>query len=144
MFNKNRLSQAVLTAVMGAAICALALAQCTDPLIEEVYVTALRASLERAMDIKRESSGVVDAIAAEDIGRFPDANLAESLQRISGGSIDRTAGEGNSVTVRGVGPHFNMVATNGRQTPNSSAGRAFNSNDLAAARVSGSAAQNTS
>src|SRR5690554_1283593 len=100
MFNKNRLSQAVLTAVMGAAISAPALGQgAADPLIEEVYVTGIRASLERAMDIKRESSGVVDAIAAEDIGRFPDANLAESLQRISGVSIDRTAGEGNSVTV---------------------------------------------
>src|SRR5690625_2879007 len=57
MFNKNRLSQAVLTAVMGAAISAPALAQGTDPLIEEVYVTGIRASLERAMDIKRESSG---------------------------------------------------------------------------------------
>ena len=144
MFNKNRLSQAVLTAVMGAAISAPALAQGTDPLIEEVYVTGIRASLERAMDIKRESSGVVDAIAAEDIGRFPDANLAESLQRISGVSIDRTAGEGNSVTVRGFGPHFNMVTTNGRQMPNSSAGRAFNFNDLAAELVSGVEVQKTS
>ena len=144
MFNKNRLSQAVLTAVMGAAISAPALAQGTDPLIEEVYVTGIRASLERAMDIKRESSGVVDAIAAEDIGRFPDANLAESLQRISGVSIDRTAGEGNSVTVRGFGPHFNMVTTNGRQMPNSGAGRSFNFNDLAAELVSGVEVQKTS
>src|SRR5690625_5597910 len=117
MFNKNRLSQPALFALMVRAISAPALAPVTDPLIEEVYVAGIRASLERAMDIKRESSGVVDAIAAEDIGRFPDANLAESLQRISGVSIDRTAGEGNSVTVRGLGPHFNMVTTNGRKMP---------------------------
>ncbi len=96
------------------------------------------------MDIKRASSGVVDAIAAEDIGRFPDANLAESLQRIPGVSIDRDAGEGNAVTVRGFGPDFNMVMTNGRQMPTSGGGRAFNFNDIASEMVSGVTVEKTS
>ena len=67
------------------------------------------------MDVKRSSAGVVDAISAEDIGDFPDTNLAESLQRITGVSIDRSGGEGQLITVRGFGPQFNTVLVNGRQ-----------------------------
>ena len=74
------------------------------------------------MDIKRNAHGVVDAISAEDIGKFPDTNLAESLQRITGVSIDRNSGEGSRVTVRGFGPEFNLVLLNGRQMPTSSLG----------------------
>lgn len=80
-----------------------------------IVVTGVRASLDRAMDIKRDASGVVDAISAEAIGKFPDTNLAESLQRIPGVSIDRRNGEGSQVTVRGFGPTFNLVTLNGRQ-----------------------------
>ena len=69
------------------------------------------------MNLKRDAQGVVDGIVAEDIGKFPDTNLAESLQRISGVSIDRSIGEGQRVTVRGVGPDFNLVLLNGRQMP---------------------------
>ncbi|HEY8616355.1 TonB-dependent receptor [Phenylobacterium sp.] len=85
--------------------------------VEEVIVTGIRASIEQALDIKRSNSGVVDAIAAEDIGRFPDTNLAESLQRIPGVAIDRTNGEGSQVTVRGFGGGFNLVTLNGRTMP---------------------------
>jgi hypothetical protein len=69
------------------------------------------------MEIKRDAIGVVDAINAEDIGKFPDTNLAESLQRISGVSIDRVNGEGSRITARGFGPGFNMVTWNGRAMP---------------------------
>ncbi|WP_084581380.1 TonB-dependent receptor [Sphingomonas azotifigens] len=82
---------------------------------EEIVVTGIRASLERSIAIKRESPGIVDAISAEDIGKFPDTNLAESLQRVPGVSINRTNGEGSLVTVRGFGPAFNLVTLNGRQ-----------------------------
>ena len=68
---------------------------------EDIVVTGIRASLNRAIDIKRNSAGVVDAISAEDIGKFPDTNLAESLQRITGVSITRANGEGSQVAVRG-------------------------------------------
>ncbi|WP_448664240.1 TonB-dependent receptor [Sphingomonas sp. CJ20] len=82
---------------------------------DEIVVTGIRASLERAIQIKRDAPGIVDAISAEDIGKFPDTNLAESLQRIPGVSINRTNGEGSQVTVRGFGPTYNMVTLNGRQ-----------------------------
>jgi TonB-dependent receptor len=82
---------------------------------DEVVVTGIRASLERSIAIKRDSTGVVDAISAEDIGKFPDTNLAESLQRITGVSINRRNGEGAQVTVRGFGPNYNLVTLNGRQ-----------------------------
>ncbi|RAN33796.1 TonB-dependent receptor [Hyphomonas pacifica] len=84
---------------------------------ETVVVQGIRGSLQRAMDIKRDASGVVDAISAEDIGKFPDTNLAESLQRITGVSIDRVNGEGAEITVRGFGPGFNLVTLNGRTMP---------------------------
>ena len=59
-----------------------------EPQLEEVVVTGIRASLERAMDIKRDADVVVDSISAEDIGKFPDSNVADSLQRITGVAID--------------------------------------------------------
>lgn len=89
---------------------------------EDIIVTGIRASLRQSMDIKREAQGIIDAISAEDIGKFPDTNLAESLQRITGVSIDRSNGEGSTVTVRGFGPEFNLVTLNGRQMPTSSLG----------------------
>ena len=85
----------------------------------QVVVTGLRAAMQSTMNLKRNADGFVDGIVAEDIGKFPDTNLAESLQRISGVSIDRNLGEGSRVTVRGVGPDLNMVLLNGRQMPTS-------------------------
>lgn len=86
----------------------------------EIIVTGVRASLDRSIDLKRNSSGIVDGISAEEIGKFPDTNLAESLQRITGVSINRVNGEGSSVTVRGFGPGFNLVTLNGRTLPTAS------------------------
>jgi TonB-dependent receptor len=85
-----------------------------------IIVTGVRASLDRSIDLKRNSAGVVDGISAEDIGKFPDTNLAESLQRITGVSIDRVNGEGSRVTVRGFGPGYNLVTLNGRAMPTAS------------------------
>ncbi|MBI0476443.1 TonB-dependent receptor [Sphingomonas sp. MA1305] len=89
----------------------------------DIVVTGIRASLRESIDLKRNAQGIVDAISAEDMGKFPDTNLAESLQRITGVSIDRTAsGEGQFVTVRGFGPEYNLVTLNGRQMPTSTIG----------------------
>lgn len=88
----------------------------------DIVVTGIRASLREAVEIKRNAQGVVDAISAEDIGKFPDTNLAESLQRITGVSIDRRDGEGSLVTVRGFGPEYNLVTLNGRQMPTATLG----------------------
>ena len=73
-----------------------------DRVLDSVVVTGFRNSLAEALDVKRNASGVVDAIVAEDIAAFPDLNLAESLQRISGVSIDRVGGEGRQITVRDI------------------------------------------
>jgi len=110
-----------------------------------IIVTGIRASLREAVNIKRNGQGVVDAISAEDIGKFPDTNLAESLQRITGVSIDRSNGEGSTVTVRGFGPEYNLVLLNGRQMPTSTLGdgasppasRSFDFANLAAEGIAG-------
>ena len=81
--------------------------------VEAVVVTGFRASLANALNIKRNEAGVVDAISAEDIADFPDTNLAESIQRIPGVSIDRDAGEGRSITVRGLSSDFTRTRING-------------------------------
>ena len=94
----------------------------SDEPVNEIVVSGIRASLEKSLTIKRDGQGIVDAISAEDIGKFPDTNLAESLQRITGVSIDRNNGEGSKVTVRGFGPDFNLVLLNGRQMPASGLG----------------------
>ncbi len=110
-----------------------------------ITVTGIRASLRDALNIKRNAQGVVDAISAEDIGKFPDTNLAESLQRITGVSIDRQNGEGSTVTVRGFGPEYNLVVLNGRQLPTSTLGdgasapasRSFDFANLASEGIAG-------
>lgn len=81
--------------------------------LDTVVVTGLRASLESALNAKRNDRGIVDVIKAEDIAKFPDTNLAESLQRIPGVVIDRDAGEGRNITVRGLGADFTRVRING-------------------------------
>jgi TonB-dependent receptor len=85
-------------------------------------VGTYRASLERSLDLKRYNTEQTDSIVAEDIGKFPDLNLAESLQRISGVAIDRDAGEGRSITVRGLGQDFTRVRVNGLETVATSGG----------------------
>jgi len=114
--------------------------------LDRVIVSGIRGSLQSSMNLKRDSVGVVDGIIAEDIGKFPDTNLAESLQRISGVSINRTgSGEGSKITVRGVGPDFNLILLNGRQMPATSlppngngisGSRAFDFANLASEAVS--------
>jgi TonB-dependent receptor len=81
-----------------------------------IVVTGFRQSLEKALNVKKESVSAVDAIVAEDIAKFPDQNLAESLQRIPGISIQRDAGEGRAITVRGLGAQFTRVRVNGLET----------------------------
>jgi TonB-dependent receptor len=105
-----------------------------------VIVTGIRASMQSTLNMKRNADGIVDGIVADDIGKFPDTNLAESLQRISGVSIDRSNGEGQKVTVRGLGPDFNLVLLNGRQMPTTDlsdlSGRSFDFSNLASEAIS--------
>jgi TonB-dependent receptor len=138
----------LLTSALLLALSTQAAAQTTAPegerpasspdatTLDAVQVTGIRGSMMSSMNLKRDAQGVVDGIVAEDIGKFPDTNLAESLQRISGVSIDRSNGEGSKVTVRGIGPDFNLVLLNGRQMPTASGGRAFEFSDLASESIS--------
>src|SRR5205823_8399805 len=77
--------------------------QATTEQTQSIVVTGIRASLQQSRDIKKNATGAVDAISAEQIGKFPDVNLAESLQRIPGVTIERRNGEGSYVTVREIG-----------------------------------------
>ena len=142
----NKLLSVAVATAMGLSVNVSAQDQgAEEGGMEEVLVTGIRSSIKKSMDIKRDSVGVVDAISAEDIGKFPDTNLAESLQRITGVSIDRSVGEGNSVTVRGFGADFNLVTFNGRQMPTASLGdgasapssRSYDFSNIASEGISG-------
>lgn len=113
---RNKLAIAI-SAALSMGVGQAGAQQTSDDSIEEVVVTGIRGSLQAALDVKRNSTGVMDAISAEDIGKFPDTNLAESLQRITGVSVNRVEGEGSEVTIRGFGGQFNLVTLNGRQLP---------------------------
>lgn len=87
----------------------------SDATQQDVIVTGFRGSLARAIDLKRNSAAAVDSILAEDIGKFPDLNLSESIQRIPGVALSRDGGEGRSISVRGLGPQFTRVRINGME-----------------------------
>ena len=109
------LALSICLALSGPALAQQAPTGGTATDLDTVTVTGYRASVEKALDIKRGEAGVVDAIVAEDIGKFPDLNLAESLQRIPGVVITREAGEGRNISVRGLGPDFTRVRINGME-----------------------------
>jgi len=92
---------------------------------EEVVVTGIRGSLQRNLDIKRTAPGVVDAISAEDIGKFPDSNVASALQRLPGVSIQRSGarGEATGVSIRGFGGDFVDTLYDGRHISTATGGR---------------------
>ncbi len=103
----------------------------------DIVVTGIRGSIESSAAQKRTASGILDAISSEDLGKFPDANVAESLQRIPGVAIDRSNGEGQSVTVRGLGPQFNTVLFNGRSFASDNFNRSFSFDLIPAELISG-------
>lgn len=140
-FSKNKLTSAMLLALstglpVYAAQQQQPAANATEEKVEVIEIKGIRGSLIRSMDIKREANGVVDAISAEEMGKFPDTNLAESLQRITGVSVSRANGEGSQITVRGFGPDFNLVTLNGRQMPGTGYTRSYNLENLSSEGVS--------
>jgi len=93
-----------------------------DDTVEAVVVTGFRNSLAQALNVKRQSAAAVDAIYAEDMAKFPDLNLSESIQRIPGVALARDAGEGRQISVRGLGPQFTRVRINGMEALTTSGG----------------------
>jgi iron complex outermembrane receptor protein len=112
---------ATVAALVAGASPRLALAQqasdgpAASKPVDEVVVTGYRKSLAEARDIKREAVIQQDAIVAEDMAKFPELNLAESLQRLPGVQITREAGEGRRISLRGLGPDFSRVQLNGME-----------------------------
>ncbi|AOT07921.1 TonB-dependent receptor [Pseudoalteromonas luteoviolacea] len=82
--------------------------------VEVIEVRGIRRSLEASLNTKRFADGVVDAITAEDIGKFPDKNIAESLKRVPGITIQGQFGEGDAVSIRGAGADFTKTTLNGQ------------------------------
>ncbi|MBB1297495.1 MULTISPECIES: TonB-dependent receptor [unclassified Pseudoalteromonas] len=138
-FKKSQLAASV-SLIIAASTLNTAIAAEADisakPDVEIIEVKGIRGSLIRSMDMKRDSSGIVDAISSEEMGKFPDTNLAESLQRITGVSVSRANGEGSQITVRGFGPEFNLITLNGRQMPGTGYTRSYNLENVASEGVS--------
>ena len=119
--------RATVQAILGVVSCSAAAgawAQATQSQesLEEIVVTGFRQSLSVALDEKRDATGAIDAIVAEDIADFPDLNIAESIQRVPGVSIARDGGEGRQVSVRGLGPQFTRVRINGMEAMSANGG----------------------
>ena len=110
-FHKVLLSTSA--SVLAVALAAPALAQDSSTQVEEVVVTGIRASLQASVQAKRNANAVIDVITAEDIGKFPDKNVAESLQRVPGVTIQREFGEGERISIRGTAPTLNRTLLNG-------------------------------
>ncbi len=149
------LARAVRGLLLGGATCAglwavpaLAQQATQDPpapgdatvrQLDEVKVVGYRASLGKALNVKRNADAIVDAISAEDIGKFPDTNVAESLSHLSGITVDRQFGEGEKVSILGTDPALNRVLLNGQTLastswggdPNDPDSRSFNYSILA-------------
>jgi iron complex outermembrane recepter protein len=104
--------------------------------LDTIQVTGYAGSLIKSVADKRNAEGISDTISAEDVGKMPEANMAESLQRITGVQITRSNGEGQYVSLRGLDPKFTSVLYNGREMPSASGGRAFDFTILTSGFVS--------
>ncbi len=94
----------------GQALAQTAPAQNEAPSqVDEVVVTGFRASLANALSLKKNSDQIIESITAEDMGKFPDQNIAESLQRLPGVQIDRENGQGTKVRIRGLDQNVTLL-----------------------------------
>jgi len=111
----SQLSICISLLLVSGALNAQSAPGSSDPVdLDSVSVTGVRASIQQSLVDKHSAGGIVDTISAEDIGKFPDLNLSESLQRISGITLDRNnVGEGSSINLRGLGQEFTRVEING-------------------------------
>lgn len=126
VLSRNNLSQAIGSIIVGATLSTISLqgmAQSADQLEEIVVTGSYSKSLEKAIDIKRNSVGFSDSIVATDIADFPEQNLAEALQRMPGVTIERNKGLGSKVNVRSLPSDFTYVSINNLSTASGSGGR---------------------
>ncbi|MEK0266122.1 TonB-dependent receptor [Stenotrophomonas rhizophila] len=138
MHRSVRLSAAIASALATAVVPASAFAQQASPAtgtpdattLDSVTVTGYRYAIEKSLQQKRDANAVVEVITAEDVGKFPDKNVADALQRVPGVVITRSGGEGKSVSVRGLAPDLTLTQLNGNYVAtsetNNEASRSFN------------------
>ena len=139
--HQSHFRKTMLAALVAELVALPVMAQSTDDTASvdpssRVVVSGIRASLSSSLNTKRMQDGVVDAVSAEDAGKFPDTNIAESLQRVTGVQIQRNNGEGRYISVRGLGPEFNNVLVNGRTMTSDTGGREFSFDLLASDLIS--------
>ena len=134
-FKKTLLALAIVTACQQQAIAEDVEG---DSNIEVISVTGVRGSLAKSSDIKQEAHSLVDSIASEELGRFPDDNVADSLSHIAGITVSRTrGGEAQYVNIRGLGPEFSVVTLNNRILATDDGGRNFAFDVLPSEMISG-------
>ncbi|WP_221740378.1 TonB-dependent receptor [Stenotrophomonas sp. 278] len=139
--NGRHALSAAITFALTAALSPVAFAQQAAPAaapaqspdattLDSVQVTGYRYAIEQSLQQKRDANAVVEVITAEDVGKFPDKNVADSLQRVPGVVITRDGGEGKSVSVRGLDPDLTLTQLNGNyiatSETNDEASRSFN------------------
>jgi len=140
MNNKSKVAIAIASALtFGALTTTSVLAEEKDPAseIEVIQVTGISSGLAKAIQQKRYADSIQDSIVAEDLGKMPDQNVAESLQRITGVSISRVNGEGSKITIRGFGPQFNVIKMNDRTLATTGGSRDFDFQVLPSEMISG-------
>lgn len=131
-YTRNLLAAAIAAAILLASQAQAQPADAEDRELEEVVVQGIAESLKKSRDTKRDADAIVDAISAEDIGKFPDKNVAESLSHLPGVTIDRDFGQGERVSIRGTDPALNRTLLNGQTIASAdwfildSPGRTFN------------------
>ncbi|WP_043318766.1 TonB-dependent receptor [Microbulbifer sp. HZ11] len=113
MLKRNKLALSISAAVLSGGLMApLAVAQ--EDALEEITVTGIRGALQDAVNIKRDATDLVDAVSAEDVGKFPDSDVGEALGRIPGITVGRAFGQGASVSIRGAAPSMTLTQLNGQ------------------------------
>jgi len=122
--------------VFGAESAQYKAGEDLDTLLEEVEVLGIRKTLRQSIDHKRDAENIVDAIVASDVGKMPDKNIAEALQRVAGVSINRDKGEGTTITIRGLGDSLNNTLINGQTVASAGAGRGIDFSSMPSSMIS--------
>jgi iron complex outermembrane receptor protein len=117
---RARLMSGAATGLAVAFVAGLAQAQTTakpadDSVVEEVVVTGIRRGIEGAISLKKDSTSIVEAVSAEDIGKLPDVSIAESIARLPGLTAQRLDCRGQVISIRGLAPDFTTALLNGRE-----------------------------
>lgn len=136
-FQRSSLYVSIFVATSGLAVAQEVPGQ--DPVLEEVEVIEILGSTTKNLAIKRDSNSIVDAITSEDVGKFPDKNVADSLQRVPGRTITRSGSEGSRVSILGTSANWTLTQLNGSYISTSDSGyltRSFNYALLPSATIS--------